>query len=473
MAAEEPRVCNRPPSKPTAVAPREENLLGDIMNDPDAARLEEEREEALRPGPLGDRPYLVIALVVFGFLGVAFLGVTGPRPDSDISPQGPTANLTQAASGGPGLSAEASGGAGSVRTPRAFLTPNPAYVPGLINLHVNQADVASMDIGSNVVPMAAYQDRLLVSTGAELFLVDPARSRGFETVARASQCGRVTQAAMNAKSAIFLEIAPAGSPRNGSAACPRWGGEVDWTVTIVDLTYGTTRQVATGSMASSEAAWAQPAGLGVAMADQAYALAEPDPVTGLATVLVRRQADDGVLYVGGPIAGLTQLYLADTRLAVVADHGSPAGSDRKEVLETISWSAPLQMVGYTTGAVSLSQSGDRLAFASCDSKPACETITLIGGSPPLELALPLGAGSLAVDSGSLGTVAWASQTSPEYPTSYVGLWNSRWPMLVALIGIAPPDWIYVKSDVLLMVSVSAEGIVRLSEVDLVSAHVSE
>jgi hypothetical protein len=46
-------------------------------------------------------------------------------------------------------------------------------------------------------------------------------------------------------------------------------------------------------------------------------------------------------------------------------------------------------------------------------------------------------------------------------------------MLVALIGIAPPDWIYVKSDVLLMVSVSAEGIVRLSEVDLVSAHVSE
>jgi hypothetical protein len=103
----------------------------------------------------------------------------------------------------------------------------------------------------------------------------------------------------------------------------------------------------------------------------------------------------------------------------------------------------------------------------------CQTLTLVGGNPPLVLALPLGAGSVAVDSGSLETVAWASQTSPEYPTSYVGLQNARWPMLVALIGVAPPDWIYVKSNVLLMVSVSAEGIVRLSEVDLVSAHVSE
>jgi hypothetical protein len=443
------------------------------MNDSDGARLQEEREEALRPGPLGDRPHLVVALIVVGFLGVAFLGVTGPRAASDRSPQGPTATLTQAAVGGPGQLSDGASAVGSVRTPQALLTPNPAYVPGLINLHVDQADVTSVDLGSNVVPVAAYQNRLLFSTGSELFLVNPARSRGFETVARSSQCGRVTQAAMNANAAIFLEVTPAGSPQNGSATCPNWGREDTWAVTMVDLKYGTSRQVASGSVVSSVAAWTQPTGLGVAMADHAYAVAIPDPVTGESTVLVRRQADDGLLYLSDPVAGLTQLHLADSRLVVVSDHGSPDGTDRESVLETHDWSAPLQMVGYTTGAVSLSESGDRLAFASCDSKPACETITLIGGSPPLELALPLGAGSVAVDSGSLETVAWASQTSPDYPTSYVGLRNSRWPMLVALIGIAPPNWISVQSDVLMMVSVSASGIVRLSEVNLLSAHVSE
>ena len=443
------------------------------MNDPTAARMLEEREEALRPGPLGDRPYLVTALVLVGFLGVALLGVTGPRPASEKSPQSQTASATGAGSGAPARLSYSSGAVGSVRTPQAFLTPNPAYVPGLINLHVNEADVTSMDIGSSVAPVAAYQSRLLFSSGSELFLVDPGKPRRFETVARSSQCGRVTQAAMNAHSAIFLEIAPADSPPNDSGPCPNWGPVVDWTVTMVDLTYGTTREVAAGSMVSSDASWTQPPGLGVAMADHTYAVAVPNPTTGIATVLVRSQPGDGLLFISGPVAGLTQLYLADSRLVVVADSGSATGPNGEAVLENDSWSAPLQMVGYTTGAVSLSPSGDRLAFASCDSNPACETITLVGGSPPQEVALPLGAGSVAVDSGSLETVAWASQTSPEYPTSYVGLWNTRWPMLVALIGIAPPDWIYVKSNVLMMVSVSAGGIVRLSEVDLVSAHVSD
>jgi hypothetical protein len=438
------------------------------MYDPTDPRLQEEREEALRPGPLGDRPYLVTALVVMGFLGVALLGVTGPRSGPVTSPQSLAAASTPAGSWAALRLSD-----GPVHTPAAFLTPNPNYVPGLINLHVNEADVTSMDLGSSVVPVAAYQSRLLFSSRSELYLVDPGKSRRFETVARAGECGRVTQAAMNGATAIFLQIAPAGSPQNGAGACPNWGPVADWTVTLVDLTFGTTRQVAAGSMVSSVAAWTQPAGLGVAMADGAYALAEPDPVTGVARVLVRRQSDDGLLYISDPIAGLTQLHLADSRLVVVANDGSAAGRNRESVLETEAWSAPLQMVGYTTGAVSLSPSGDRLAFASCDSRPACETITLVGGNPPLVLALPLGAGSVAVDSGSLETVAWASQTSPEYPTSYVGLKNVRWPMLVALIGIDPPDWIYVKSNVLLMVSVSAEGIVRLSEVDLVSAHVSE
>jgi hypothetical protein len=143
---------------------------------------------------------------------------------------------------------------GSGRIPQAFLTPNPNYVPGLINLHVNEADVTSMDLGSSVLPVAAYQSRLLFSSRSELFLVDPGKSRRFETVARADECGRVTQAAMNVATAIFLQIAPAGSPKNGAGACPNWGPVADWTVTLVDLTYGTTRQVAAGSMVSSVAA---------------------------------------------------------------------------------------------------------------------------------------------------------------------------------------------------------------------------
>jgi hypothetical protein len=438
------------------------------MYDPTDPRQQAEREEALRPGPLGDRPYLLIALVVVGFLGVALLGVTGPRSVPETTAQSLAATSTPAGSGVPLRLSD-----GSVHIPQAFLTPNPAYVPGLINLHVNEADVTSMDLGSSVMPVAAYGSRLLFSSRAELFLVDPEKSRRFETVARANECGRVTQAAMNGATAIFLQIGPAGSPQDGAGACPSWGPVADWTVTLVDLTYGTTREVAAGSVVSSVAAWTQPAGLGVAMSDGAYALAEPDPVTGVARVLVRRQSDDGLLYISDPVAGLTQLHLADSRLVVVADDGSATGRNREAVLENDAWSEPLRTVGYTTGAVSLSPSGDRLAFASCDLRPACLTITLVGGSPPLVLALPLGAGSVAVDSGSLETVAWASQTSPEYPTSYVGLQNARWPMLVALIGIDPPDWIYVKSNVLLMVSVSAGGIVRLSEVDLVSAHVSE
>jgi len=120
------------------------------MYDPTDPRQQAEREEALRPGPLGDRPYLLIALVVVGFLGVALLGVTGPRSVPETTAQSLAATSTPAGSGVPLRLSD-----GSVHIPQAFLTPNPAYVPGLINLHVNEADVTSMDLGSSVMPVAA------------------------------------------------------------------------------------------------------------------------------------------------------------------------------------------------------------------------------------------------------------------------------------------------------------------------------
>ena len=444
------------------------------MHEPPVAELEEDRGNALPRGRVARRPYVLAASLGTAFLVVALIGTMGPRPVPVPSGEAPTGTATDSGSLAIARSAADSGAIGSARPRQVDLTPNPDYIPGLINLHVDEADVSGKDLGTSVVPVASYQRKLLFSARSELFLIDPSRSNRIEAIARSSQCGRITQAAMNARTAIFVEVAPAGSPLNGGLACPSWGPIVDWTITMVDLTYGTTRQVAAGSIVSSVAAWSQPTGLCVAMAEDAYAFSLPDAATGDATVEVRSQPGDRLLFISAKLAGLSQLDLANSRLVAVADRGSPTGRPGQQaVLETEDWTTPLRVIGYTTGSVSLSRTGDRLAFTSCDSKPACQTITLVGGNPPSVLALPLGAGSVAVDSGSLETLAWASQTSPEYPTSYVGLKNVRWPMLVALIGIDPPDWIYVKSNVLLMVSVSAEGIVRLSEVDLVSAHVSE
>jgi hypothetical protein len=77
---------------------------------------------------------------------------------------------------------------------------------------------------------------------------------------------------------------------------------------------------------------------------------------------------------------------------------------------------------------------------------------------------------VAVDTGNLQTVAWTTDTTPDHPTSYLGLQNARWPTSIALVGVAPPDWIGVQADTLLFVSVSPAGIVELYEIDLTTAH---
>jgi hypothetical protein len=81
--------------------------------------------------------------------------------------------------------------------------------------------------------------------------------------------------------------------------------------------------------------------------------------------------------------------------------------------------------------------------------------------------------AVTVDTGSLQTIAWATQTSPENPTSYVGVPNVRWPASMGLVWIAPVRWVYVQSHVLLTVSVAANGVVSLYGVDLAGGHVRE
>lgn len=442
------------------------------MNQPPVSSFGRDPGSALRRDRLARRPYVVAALIVIAGLAVALLGITGPRP----SPQPSIPEVTTAAPANSGEpdTAPSAGASPSIGQDWAQTnaTPNPAYIEGLINLYVDGADVRSVGLGSSVVPVAAYQKNLLYSSGAVLYLVNPAKSERARKVATSGRCGRVTQAAMNAGMAIYVEVAPAGSSQGNSAVCPNWGALVDWKITIVDLASSETHQAAAGTIASNDASWSQPAVLCVALADHEYAFSRPDAFADTAPVEVHDLLDDRLIFRSDRLGGLRQLQLADSRLVVVASvdpEGGPLG--RQAVLETEAWSSPLRTVGYTTGAVSLSRDGDRLAFASCDATVGCQTITLVGGLDPQVLSLPLGAGSVAVDTGNLGTVAWATQRSPEDPTSYVGVRNARWPESVALVGIAPPTWIYVQSDVLLMVSVAAGGIVQLYEVDLGSAHV--
>lgn len=443
------------------------------MNRSYRTQLDDDLDTALRPGRPSPRPYLLAASLIVVLGGVVVLGIAGPhttpyRPAPATSAGATSLALRPSASPTPEPTPDSS------YVPGPFATPDLTPVDGLTNLNVDAASVASLVLGSNVVPMSAYRANLLYKSGDNLFLANPTTSSTSQWIASVGHCGRITQAAMNASLVIFAQVAPTGSPQDAAAACPKWGPVAAWNVTIADVFSHETNQIASGTIVSSVAAWAQDVGPRVAIADGAYAFSRPDPASGLAVVEVRSWPEDLVLFRSDPLPGLTQLLLGDNRLVVVEDPTSYAGYDspggQQAVLSTGDWAEPLAWVGYSNGIVSLSRDGDRLAFASCDSGSKCQTIRLFGGTSPQEVTLPLGAGSVAVDSGDLDTVAWSSQTTPDDPTSYVGFRNARWPMSVALIGIAPPRWIYIQTDILMMVSVSAQGVLQLSELDLAIAN---
>ena len=412
-------------------------------------------EHWLRRVRSGRRAYSLAACGIVALIVLVLIGITGPRQTAPTP--SPTASQLL--------------GLGPVQTPETNATPDPDHVDGLANLRVPAADIASVGLGSSVVPMAAYAGNLLYSSGDELYLANPKKSGAPRAIVHAATCARMIQAAMNASIAIYAEIGPAAAAQSTSRGCWNWTSSVDWSISTVDLMSRETHEIASGTFASSDAAWRQPTGISVAIADQVYAFSRRDPDADLATVEVRTLSQDKLIYSSDPLAGISQVEVADNRLVVVASPDPTVGRpDRRAVLDTDTWDEPLAVVGYTTGSVALSRDGNQLAFTSCNPATACATITLLGGQQPQQLALPLEAESVALDTGNLQTIAWTTDTSPDHPTSYIGLQNSRWPTSIVLVGVAPPDWIGVQADTLLFVSVSPAGIVELYEIDLTTVH---
>ena len=426
------------------------------MAQPPVAEFHEDREMRLRHRRSGWLPCLVAVPVVVAVAAVAILGALGPKTGPSRTNQ-PTPSGTAAL--------------GKVSpSPQAMWTPPPGPSPtsniaGLANRSVDQSKVTSHNIGAGVLPMDADGDTFVYLSGPDLFLTNTIKSVDPIQLSPSAPCTQVVQAAISGVDVIYSRIDV--NPEDSAGGCDA-GTTLHWEVDIVDWSTLKTRLVASGSCVDGEAGPVSEAPR-VAISENAYAFSRTGSDGGSSAVEVHSLADDGRFFSSGTLSLPMQINVTNNRLIVVAP---AADSQDLAILSTDNWSTQLAVVGVTTGPVSLSRDGTRLAYENC-SQDTCAPTLWIDGVDLTPMQLPSEASWISVDSitsSTLQSVAWLPILGADDQSPYIGLiCAGRSPMaLTGITGIVNTGWVHVQDDILMWLSNAPDGNATLYSLDLAS-----
>jgi hypothetical protein len=428
------------------------------MGQPPIADFHEDREARLHHRRSGRKAYVVAFPMVAALIAVALLGVAGSR-------LAPTGKAQASGSPGTALASASASPTGRASWPLAS-SATPVEVFGLSNLRVNVDQMVGYDMPTDTLPLDADGDKFLYTSGPDLFVL--ALKQNTFQVASARPCGQIEQAALSGAEVIFSEMVPHGYSGDGSEGCPTYEDAVDWYVHLYDYTTGLGLDIASGTSQVPPGAGPAQAVPSVAITASTYAFSRPDPTGKTAVVEVRTVAGGELAFQSEPVFTPVQVHLGVSRLAVVAP-GFASNQDPQSwysLMVTQDFSGPLQFVGLTSGIVSLSRDGRRVAYAGCVDGAQCLTVKTLEGDAQSSRAISTPATSVSADSAmsSLHATVWITATPDGTP--YLGLATTQKLDGMALTGFDTPMWARVQDDMLLVLSTTSSGIVRLTQVHL-------
>lgn len=404
------------------------------------------------------RPYLRIAAVAAFAAGILGLGLLGPHP----AEMPPHASPPPVASASPNHQA-------------AAFAPTPAPVAtGIDSLGLRPVEPAPGQIAQSWLP-TQITSRTLAVVGLRLFYVVGSNrlessvvgsSDSSQLLASVPRCEAINQLAAAGHSLAYVVTFPVGP----AAAIDGCGGSgaVSWSIWILDLGGGRTRQVAHGTLVPSSIEAAE-FPIHLALTASTYAFDRPTDSTKAGQgAKVEVHAIDGTLLWSSPSqAPVTGIMLGGDRLAVLTDSSAQSGALKRLWISDASH-PELSEVARPASSASLAPDGSYLAwdvwpsvaFGESSSVPevAIETLdsrrvqaltTLSGSTVPDQLEP-----SVAVTRAGLA-IAWFA-TGPDgsvYPAFRFASGGDG----AVLASFQQPVWMSIEGSTLIWVAERPDG----------------